>query len=122
MNFLILKPLSPKTGYHFLEGGGQKFSLRRLQQWGDSSLWHPRRSNGNAADATFSVGGSTPGRLTGCGGGGATPTRPGLEPPTKGTPISCFTIRPLLELRQNVSPLLGAVSVTDKKPKLCVSV
>ena len=44
MDFLILRPVSPKTGYHFFEGGGgggggwgggggggQKFSLRRLQ-------------------------------------------------------------------------------------------
>ena len=42
MDFLILRPLSPKTGYHFcggwwwggvgvLGGGGQKFLLRRLQ-------------------------------------------------------------------------------------------
>ena len=41
MDFLILRPLSPKTGYHFFEGGwvggwggGQKFSLRRLQAVG----------------------------------------------------------------------------------------
>ena len=45
MDFLILRPLSPKTGYHFFGGwgwgwgwgwgcwggGGQKFLLRRLQ-------------------------------------------------------------------------------------------
>ena len=84
---------------------------------------HPRRSNGNVADATFSVGGSNPGRPTvGGGGGGAISTQPGFEPPTKKTPVSCITIRPLLELRRNVSPLLGAASATDKKPKLCVSV
>ena len=44
MDFLILRPLSPKTGYHFFEGGGvvggggggagQKFSLRSLQAVG----------------------------------------------------------------------------------------
>ena len=41
MDFLILRPLSPKTGYHFFEGGGwggggggQKFSLGRLQAVG----------------------------------------------------------------------------------------
>ena len=45
MDFFILRPLSPKTGYHFFEGGvgggvggvvggGQKFSLRRLQAVG----------------------------------------------------------------------------------------
>ena len=34
MNFLILRPLPPKTGYHFFGGGvggGQKFLLNRLQ-------------------------------------------------------------------------------------------
>ena len=34
MDFLILRPLPPKTGYHFFGGGwggGQKFLLNRLQ-------------------------------------------------------------------------------------------
>ena len=36
MDFLILRPLPPKTGYHFFEGGvggggGQKFSFKRLE-------------------------------------------------------------------------------------------
>ena len=76
---LILRPLSPKTGYHFFErggggeGGGQKFSLRRLQAVGWSA-------------------------------------------------VSCITIRPLVSWSQKFSPLLGAVSATDKKPKLRVSV
>ena len=41
MDFLILRPLPPKTGYHFFEGGwgggwggGQKFLLNRLQALG----------------------------------------------------------------------------------------
>ena len=41
MDFLILRPLSPKTGYHFLEGwvgrmgGGVKsFRLEGSKQWG----------------------------------------------------------------------------------------
>ena len=44
MDFLILRPLPPKTGYHFLRGGGgvgrggvgggQKFLLNRLQAVG----------------------------------------------------------------------------------------
>ena len=41
MDFLILRPLPPKTGYHFFEGGwggggggGQKFLLNRLQARG----------------------------------------------------------------------------------------
>ena len=45
MDFLILRPLSPKTGYHFLGGGGggvgggggQKFLLNRLQAVGKLS-------------------------------------------------------------------------------------
>ena len=42
MDFLILRPLPPKTGYHFFEGGGggggwgggQKFLLNRVQAVG----------------------------------------------------------------------------------------
>ena len=84
---------------------------------------HNRRSNGNAADTKFLVGGSNPGRPTvGGGGGGAAFTRPGFEPPTKKASVSCIAIRPLLGLRRMVSPLLGAACATDKKPKLCVSV
>ena len=130
MDFLILRPLSPKTGYHFFEGGGgrgglgggQKFSLRRLQAVGKLILLsHNRRSNGNTAHSKFSVGGSNPGRPTVGGSGSAVFNRPGFEPPTKKTPVSCITIRPLLGLRRKVSPLLGAAFATDKKPKLCVS-
>ena len=75
--FLILRPLSAKTGYQFFEGvggwgWGQKFSLRRLQAVGRHIACNNRRSNGNAADALFSVGVSNPGRLTARGVGGAT--------------------------------------------------
>ena len=43
MDFFILRPLSPKSGYHFFEGwggdgGGQKFVLRRLQAVGRHML------------------------------------------------------------------------------------
>ena len=45
MDFLILRPLPPKTGYHFFEGGwggvggggGQKFLLNSLQAVGTQS-------------------------------------------------------------------------------------
>ena len=133
MGFLILRPLSPKTGYHLFEGGvgvgvgggggGSKVFAQKAPSRG-ISLSHHRRLKGNAADAKLSVGGSNPGRPTvgGGGGGGAVFTRPGFEPPTIKTPVSCITIRPLLALRRKVSPLLGAASATDKKPKLCVSV
>ena len=99
MDFLILRPLSPKTGYHFFEGGGwgwggwrwggvKSFRSEGSKQWGSLSLSHNHRSNGNAADAKFWVGGSNPGRLIVGGGGGAVFTRPGFEPPTKKTPGS----------------------------------
>ena len=131
MDFLILRPLPSKTGYHFFEGGvgggvggGQKFRSKGYKQWRSISLSHHRRSNGNAADAKFLVGGSNPCRPTlgGGGGGGAKFARPGFEPPTKGTPAGCITTRPLLGLRCRASLLLRAASATDKKPKLCVSV
>ena len=129
MDFLILRPLPPKTGYHFLGRGGvggggvKSFRSKGSKQWGSLSLSRNRRSNGNAADVKFSVGGSNPGRLTfGGGGGGRKTTRPGFEPPTKETPVGRITIRPLRPQRRGVSPLLGAASATDKKPKLCVSV
>ena len=122
MDFLILRPLSLKTEYHFFEGGGVKsFRSEGSKQWGSLSLSHNRRSSGDAADAKFLVGGSNPGRRNVGGGGGAVFTRPGFESPTKKTLVSCITIRPLLGLRK-ASPLLGAASATDKKPKLCVSV
>ena len=104
MDFLILRPLPPKTGYHFFGGevgGGQKFSLKRLQAVGKHSATTQRRSNGNAADAKFSVGGSNPGQLTfgGGGGGGVKFSRPGFEPPTKENTVGCITIQPLLGLK-----------------------
>ena len=42
MDFLILRPLPPKTGYHFFEGGGgggggggvKSFCLIGYKQWG----------------------------------------------------------------------------------------
>ena len=127
MDFLIMRPLPPKTGYHFFEGGvggeGVKsFCSKASKQWGRTSLTHNCWSNGNAADVKFSVGGSNPGRLTfggGGGGGGVKFTLTGFEPPTKEAPVSCTTIRPLLGLSQRVSPLLGAASATDKEPMFC---
>ena len=74
-----MRPLSPKTGYHFFEGGGgvgwgggvKSFRSEGFKQWGSTLLTHNCWSNGNTADEQFSVGGSNPGRLTIGGGGGA---------------------------------------------------
>ena len=72
MDFLILTPLSPKTGYHFFEGGGVKtFRSQGSKQWGSLSMSHNRWSNGNAADTKFFVNGSNPGRPIVGGGGGS---------------------------------------------------
>ena len=80
MDFLILRPLSPKTGYHFFEGGvgggGVKsFRSEGFKQWGSTLLPHNCWSNGNTADKSFLVGGSKPGWLT-LGGGGGAKTQP----------------------------------------------
>ena len=56
------------------------------------------------------------------GGAAAIFAQPGFEPPTKRCAVSYITIRPLLACSQKFSPLLGAASTTDKKPKLCVCV
>ena len=104
-------------------GGVISFRSEGSKQWGSLSLSHNPRSNGNAADTKFLVGGSNPGRpAVGGGGGSAAFTRPGFESPTKKASVSCITIRPLLGLRRMVSPLLGAASASDKKPNLCASV
>ena len=46
MDFLILRPLPPKTGYHFFEGGGvgggvKSFCLIGYKQWGRTALLTP---------------------------------------------------------------------------------
>ena len=70
----------------------------------------------------FWVGGSKPGRSTVVGGAAAMFAQPEFEPLTKKSAVSCIMMRPLLALSQKFSPLLGAASATDKKPKPCVSV
>ena len=102
MDFLILRTLPPKTGYPFLGGGvgGLKsFRSKGCKQWESLAISHNRRSNGNAADAKFSVGGSNPGPLAFGGGGGIKFSRQGIEPPTKDSPVGCITIRTLLALK-----------------------
>ena len=65
------------------------------------------------------VGGSNPGRSTVVGGAAAMFARPGFNPSTKKSAVSCITIRPLLAVSQMFSPLLGAASATGKNPN-CV--
>ena len=132
MDFLILRPLPLKTGYHFFErggwgwvgwGGGSKVFAQKATSSGEAfRLSNNRRSNGNAANARFAVGGSNRGLLTFRAGGGAEFARLGFETPTQTTPANCITTGPLLALGPWASLLLGAACATDKKPKLCVSV
>ena len=102
MDFLILRPLSPRTGYHFFEGvggvgGGQKF--QKAPSSGEAHCCHIKPwLNGNAAN------GSNPGRLTVVGGGSAIFARTGFELPTKKSAVGCITIRPLLALRTAPPP------------------
>ena len=81
-------------------GGGSKvFALRGTSSGEAYRLSHSRRSNVNAADVQFTVGGWNPGLLTFGAGGGAQVAGPGFEPPIKGTPVGCITTRQLLGLR-----------------------
>ena len=52
MDFLILRPLSPKTGYHFFEGwGGSKVCGKKAPSSGEAICCHSKPGlNGNAAD------------------------------------------------------------------------
>ena len=107
-------------------GGVKSFCLEGSKQWGRWWLPYNCWSNGNAAGCGvkgrwFEPRGGYSFDAAGGGGGGIL-TSPGFEPPTKKSTVHCITFRPLLDCRDNCSPLLGAVSATDKKPKLCVSV
>ena len=128
MDFLILRPLSPKTGYHFFEGGGvgggSKVFAQKAPSSGEAYRYHttagrmvtqPTQSFRSAVRILV-------GRLLAAAAAAAPYSPLYFELPTKKTPVSCITIRPLLGLRRKVSPLLGAASATDKKPKPCVSV
>ena len=72
--------------------------------------------------AALMVGDSNLGRHTLCGGGGGIFTGPGFEPPIKNSYTAALPFGHCFNTRTIESPLLGAVSATDKKPKLCVSV
>ena len=106
MDFLILRPLPPKTGYHFFEGGvgvggggGSKVFAEQATSSGDARYCqHGQRSNGNAADPGFAGVGSNPDLMTfsAAAGGGAKLTRTGFEPATTRMPGGCITTRQLL--------------------------
>ena len=91
MDFLILRPLPPKTGYHFLRGGGgggggwggggQKFLLKRLQAVGKHSAHHTV-DGPTVTQPTQGLRSAVLGLLTFGAGGGAKVARPGFEPPT----------------------------------------
>ena len=125
---LILRPLSPKTGYHFFEGGvgvggGSKVFSQKAPSSGETHCLHTTagRMVTQPMQSFWSAVRILVGQLPG-GAGGATFAPPVFEPPTKKSAVRCITIRPLRALRRKVSPLLGAASATDKKAKLCVSV
>ena len=80
-------------------GGVKSFRSTGFKQWGSLALSQYRRSNGNATDAKFAVGGLLPGLLTFSGGGGDKFSRPGYEPPAEEIAVGCITIRPLLDLQ-----------------------
>ena len=126
MDFLILRPLSPETGYHFFEGGGlrggggvQNFVLRRVQAVGRASAVPCSGPMVVQPTADLEVGGSIPSWPTVVG---AAIGRLGFEPPTCRFAVGCSTTRPLCVLHQVFSQLLEAKPATEKKPKLCVSV
>ena len=136
MDFLILRPLPPKTGYHFFEGGwgggwvggggggGQKFLLNRLQAvrtHGACNTVSGPMVTQPLPDVQASV------RTLVCQilvppPAAAPKWKLGFEPPITRMPAGCVTTRPLPGFQRRASVLLGAVSATDKKPKLCVSV
>ena len=107
MDFLILRPLSPKTGYHFFEGGaggGSKVFAEKPPSNG-RQVFHIRlRSNGNAPGRRFL------GRLfeswsVDAGrGAAAVLAAPGFEPLAKKSVAACITIRPLPGLDPIVLP------------------
>ena len=129
MDFLILRPLSPKTGYHFFEGGGlggskgSKVFAQQAPSSGEAIRYHIKLWSNGKATCCKVLGRRFESRLVDCRRHRpAIFARPGFEPPTQKSVVSRITIQSKLALRYRFSPLLGAESATDKKPKLCVSV
>ena len=107
-----MRPLSPKTGYHFFErgvgvgdgGGGSKVFAQKAPSNGEAHFCHNPGRMVTQPAAWFYVGGSNLGRLTVVGGAAVIFARPGFEPPTKKSAAGCITIRPLLAPREAVLP------------------
>ena len=100
MDFLILRPLPPKTGYHFFEGGGgvvgggvKSFRSEGSKQWETPSCHIRLWSNRNALGRRI-LGLRFDSRSMGAGAG-AVLAALGFEPPTKKSAAVCITIRPL---------------------------
>ena len=87
MDFLILRPLSPETGYHFFPGGGgvQKFVLRSVCSAGFEQGSHWAEMTSRPVLPAFG--------------------RPGFETPTSACAAGCITVPPLLVLTVCALPL-----------------
>ena len=127
MDFLILRPLPPKTGYHFFErggggwgGGGSKVFAQKATSSGEAERSsHSRRSNGNASKSKLAVGGSNPGQLTVGGGGGAKLARPGFELPTAKFPSDALPLGHCVNCAEGPPRCLGPHLPLTKNPN-CV--
>ena len=126
MDFLISRPLPPKTGYHFFGGwdgggvwgGGQKFLLHRLQAVGTHSAVNTVSGpvvtqlipDLQASDRILVCRISAP------------PSAAARKWPNWGAGSGRLLYHwARLGLQCRASLLLGSASATDKKPKLCVS-
>ena len=125
MDFLILRPLSPKTGYHFFEGvgGGLKVFAQKAPSSGETHYCNKQAwSNGNAANHRFLD------QRDSCWVDCRRRRRPHVRPTgvrtadQKSLRAAALPFSHYLHCRSSSSPLLTAEYATDNKPKLCVSV
>ena len=132
MDFLNLRPLPPKTGYHFFEGGrgvgggwggGQKFLLNRLKAVGT-------HGDGNRASRTMvpqpapDVQASVRILLRILAPAAAAPTRAdwGSDRRSHGCRSAALPLGHFLDCGEGPPCCLGPHLPLQKKPKLCVSV
>ena len=135
MDFLILRPLPPKTGYHFFEGGwggvggwgggGQKFLLNRQKAVGTHGNDN-RASGPMVTQPTPDVQASV--RILVCRllapppGGGAKVGGWGSNPRSHGCRSAALPLGHHLDCGEGPPCCLGPHLPLQKKPKLCVSV